>query len=58
MRRAARYRRQLEVASLEQLSETFAGSRDDLATAVQAHDPRWTREGAQHHHDAPVLADR
>jgi hypothetical protein len=29
---------------------------DDLAAAVQAHNPRWPVERAEHDHDAAVLA--
>ena len=56
--RAARLRHRglLELAALEQLVEARIAGEHALAAPVQAHDPRRPLERAEHHHDAPVLA--
>jgi hypothetical protein len=46
----------LEVSLGEQPVEARVGGLDDLPAAVQAQDPRRALERAQHHDDAPVLA--
>ena len=51
-----RRRHPVEVELRFQLGVPRLANLDDLTAAVQAHDPRWALERAQHDHDPSVLA--
>ena len=55
-RRTSSDLRLVEGAAREQLLELWVVGRNDLAASVDSDDSRRALEGAEHDHDAPVLA--